>query len=999
MEQSLLNKQEKQQSQPRKKKQVFCCCFGGGDDVETDEEQHHQEKQQSQPRKKKQVFCCCFGGGDDVETDEEQHHQEKQQSQPRKKKQVFCCCFGGGDDVETDEEQHHHQGQQEPNYFQQNSQDVNNTTTIPCMSNISQPNSEIYTSQGYAQQSKAKNSPQKERKRDMQSSSHNSRVIKEQGEENNSSSSSNSTNNQQQNYQKSQNQNINEYNTPNPQQNAMSKNTLKIQSHKKSTEQSYTNEHDTYLNFDQSSQALNADLNHSLQSKNNLKNSVKKAKYNIKAFLQQYKQQQTDLFHLYCKKKESYLLVKTLEKNFQSNSFLNSQVNQNPSKQSICQKGVVSTDPNSYFYNRNFKSDFDSQFNAIPEPICQYLSSRLKNQIVVDAFCGVGYNTVQFAKEASQVIAIDCNQVKVSHAKYNIESFKQQHKVEVIQSDFLQMKKLKADTVVLHPDYKKFDNSISSSQGIDNSINLLTEVQPNLVEALKLSFKISDSVVIILQKSCDIQQLPQVLEQANYPYKKFAVEIELMHIDRKFNLALVFLGDIAQVSKEEVVEYYTKLLYESSDVQNQIFMNKIKSILVHIMHTSKIKGVSQLIENCEKSVASQQNRKTLFQEFYDCLSEKKGRIRSSGNLQFEADSIVTTDKSLKQLIRDIDDILSANQKSNFKSQSPSSNEDLGSYNYKFDFEGSNKFNGKPKKKAQFNQSMQETAHDNSSSQSLIKSALTKKQVKGLNKNTVQQLKKSEQNNSIMSKGFKNSDLSNNNQNAGNNQNNQSEDNLSENHNEYEYHTSQYNDEDYGDSIPKIIYSCSYETNQLIDSEGSENNSLRPQFSNGIYFNQSTDVYDEQEFRASIMNLKGGSNYYDRPLVKHTNSAGGILGFTREQFLNASIQTNGSGKGQTILIGTKSQKNNESKNNLSGYDDNMSNNRSASKLNQYYQQDFQEDCAEFDWQQEEGTENSFQQQPKQTQTKIKNNINTFQNNPDLDESYKNTKIQTVPNSLS
>ncbi|KAL4512275.1 hypothetical protein ABPG72_005277 [Tetrahymena utriculariae] len=932
-------------------------------------------------------------------------NQENQQSQSRKKKQTFCCCFGGGDDIETDEEQYHYQTQQEPNYNQLNSQHVNNTTTIPCMSNISQQNSEIYTSQSNPQQNKAKkNSPQKERKRDIQYSSQNSHVIKEQGEENNNSSVSNSTNNLQQNNQKSQNQNQIEQNTPNPQQNAMNKNTFKIQSHKKSTEQSQTNEHDTYLNFDQSSQNQYSDINYSLQSKSNLKNSVKKPKYNIKAFLQQYKQQQTDLFHLYCKQKESYLLVKIMEKNFQSNSFLNSQVNINPNKQSICQKGVVSTDPNSYFYNKNFKSDFDSQFNAIPEPICQYLSSRLKNQVVVDAFCGVGYNTVQFAKEANQVIAIDYNQVKVSHAKYNIEQFKQQHKVEVIQSDFLNMKKLKADTVVLHPDYKKLDNSISSSSCLDNSINLLTEVQPNLVEALKLSFSISDSVVLILQKSCDIQQLPQVLEHANYPYKKFAVEIELMHIDRKFNLALVFLGDIAQVSKEEVVDYYTKQLYESSNIQNQTFMNKIKSILVHIIHTSKLKGVSQLIENCERAIASEQNRNNLFQEFYASLSEKKGRIRSSGNLQFEAESVVTSDKSLRQLLKDIDEVLQINQKSNLKSQSPSSYEDLGSYNnYKFDFEGINKFNGKPKKKALFNQSMQETAHDNSSSQTLIKSALNKRQVKGLNKNTIQQLKKSEQKNSVMSKEIKNSDLNsnnnNNNQNVGSNQNNLSEDNLSENHNEYEYQRSQYNDEDYGDSIPKIIYSCSYETNQLIDSEGSENNSLRPQFSNGIYFNQSTDVYDEQEFKANIMNLKGGSSYYDRPLVKHTNSAGGILGFTRDQFLNASIQTSGSGKGQTILIGTKSQKNNESKNNVSGYDDNVSNNRSASKLNQYYQQDFQQDCAEFDWQQEEGTENSFQQQPKQTQIKIKNNINTFQNNADLDESYKNTKIQTVPNSLS
>lgn len=61
------------------------------------------------------------------------------------------------------------------------------------------------------------------------------------------------------------------------------------------------------------------------------------------------------------------------------------------------------------------------------------------------------------------------------------------------------MKKLKADLVILHPD---FNNSLNCKAS--DYISLSENVQPDLTKSLKLSFQIADNVVLILHKKCDI---------------------------------------------------------------------------------------------------------------------------------------------------------------------------------------------------------------------------------------------------------------------------------------------------------------------------------------------------------------------------------------------------------------------------------------------------------------------------------------------------------------
>jgi len=75
--------------------------------------------------------------------------------------------------------------------------------------------------------------------------------------------------------------------------------------------------------------------------------------------------------------------------------------------------------------------------------------------------------------------------------------------VELIQSDFFKLPRLKADVVVLHPDFTRGQDVITQPLS-EERIDLITDVQPDLTESLQHAFNIADSVILILHKNCDI---------------------------------------------------------------------------------------------------------------------------------------------------------------------------------------------------------------------------------------------------------------------------------------------------------------------------------------------------------------------------------------------------------------------------------------------------------------------------------------------------------------
>lgn len=103
-------------------------------------------------------------------------------------------------------------------------------------------------------------------------------------------------------------------------------------------------------------------------------------------------------------------------------------------------------------------------YSVTPEKIAEHIARRCATDVIIDAFCGVGGNTIQFAmtchrgrsggvssllswfsqhqtvvRESSTVIAIDIDPVKLECARHNAEVYGIADRIEFIQGDFMQL--------------------------------------------------------------------------------------------------------------------------------------------------------------------------------------------------------------------------------------------------------------------------------------------------------------------------------------------------------------------------------------------------------------------------------------------------------------------------------------------------------------------------------------------------------------------------------
>ncbi|KAL6040923.1 hypothetical protein STEG23_037899 [Scotinomys teguina] len=147
-------------------------------------------------------------------------------------------------------------------------------------------------------------------------------------------------------------------------------------------------------------------------------------------------------------------------------------------------------------FDDGIKLDKEGWFSVTPEKIAEHIAGRVsqsfKCDIVVDAFCGVGGNTIQFALTGKRVIAIDIDPVKIDLARNNAEVYGVVDKIEFICGDFLLLAPcVKADVVFLSPPWGGPDYATAETFDIRTMI---------------LSQKITNNIVYFLPRNADIDQ-------------------------------------------------------------------------------------------------------------------------------------------------------------------------------------------------------------------------------------------------------------------------------------------------------------------------------------------------------------------------------------------------------------------------------------------------------------------------------------------------------------
>ncbi|OAQ22931.1 S-adenosyl-L-methionine-dependent methyltransferase, partial [Linnemannia elongata AG-77] len=103
-------------------------------------------------------------------------------------------------------------------------------------------------------------------------------------------------------------------------------------------------------------------------------------------------------------------------------------------------------------YDQGIQMDQEGWYSVTPEKIAAHIAERCASDVIIDAFCGVGGNTIQFAMTCHRVIAIDIDPVRLACARHNARIYGVEDRIEFICGDYMTLlPRLKADVVFLSP--------------------------------------------------------------------------------------------------------------------------------------------------------------------------------------------------------------------------------------------------------------------------------------------------------------------------------------------------------------------------------------------------------------------------------------------------------------------------------------------------------------------------------------------------------------------
>ncbi|KAJ2821758.1 RNA methylase protein [Coemansia erecta] len=153
---------------------------------------------------------------------------------------------------------------------------------------------------------------------------------------------------------------------------------------------------------------------------------------------------------------------------------------------------------------------------------------------VVDAFCGVGGNTIKFATWCEHVIAIDIDETRLEMARHNARVYGVEDRIEFILGDFYKLAPmLSADIVYLSPPWGGLEYNSTPVFDLDS---LPFHTAQEWMDRARM---ISENVVYYLPRNCDPNQLADLCPDGS------ACDVELNYIDGYLKAITAYYGDLA----------------------------------------------------------------------------------------------------------------------------------------------------------------------------------------------------------------------------------------------------------------------------------------------------------------------------------------------------------------------------------------------------------------------------------------------------------------------
>ncbi|XP_045767037.1 trimethylguanosine synthase isoform X1 [Maniola jurtina] len=176
-------------------------------------------------------------------------------------------------------------------------------------------------------------------------------------------------------------------------------------------------------------------------------------------------------------------------------------------------------------FDEGIKLDRESWFSVTPENVARHIATKYVYDVVIDAFCGAGGNTIQFAQTSKKVIAIDIDPVKIELAQHNAAVYGVADKIQFIVGDFFELAPmLTADMVFLSPPW----GGPKYSEHSEYDIETMLEPKP-ASELMRVAREINSNVSLYLPRNTRTDQVLSLAKEASS-----SVEIEQSYLDRRF---------------------------------------------------------------------------------------------------------------------------------------------------------------------------------------------------------------------------------------------------------------------------------------------------------------------------------------------------------------------------------------------------------------------------------------------------------------------------------
>lgn len=198
-------------------------------------------------------------------------------------------------------------------------------------------------------------------------------------------------------------------------------------------------------------------------------------------------------------------------------------------------------------YDNGILLDKESWYSVTPECIAQHHASRLQCDVVLDAFCGSGGNSIQLAMTCHRVIALDIDPLKISMAKHNASIYGVSDRIEFICGDYFKilpmLKSSIIDAIFLSPpwgglNYMKQDGQHPTFYAFDKMMN----VGGNAIMALAAS--ITPNIAFYVPKQTFIECLEKCSSLTCMPDR---FDIEENYVGKHLTALTAYYGELANM--------------------------------------------------------------------------------------------------------------------------------------------------------------------------------------------------------------------------------------------------------------------------------------------------------------------------------------------------------------------------------------------------------------------------------------------------------------------